>query len=242
MAANAAIGKIGKIDFFACLPSGTYVFLCIYLVLNMGEDSYNLMSQIALLSKSTTTNPSSLLLILFCSYLLGSILRAIPVSFSEALIHRKKSEFPYEDKLKEMITEIQKHSPVSQVNPELLPSVDHEITKSSYNYWKDVICVNTPEAFVHYQEFEARTRYFSGMFLSGVVGVLIGVAALIYTLISYGTAYYLVSLSLILLSAIIASSFGCNLQRIRLQEVNTLAGLYLAYIQSVGKESNANNS
>lgn len=91
MAAKAALGKIGKVDFFACLPSGTYAFISLYLAFSMeiGVDTngHSLWFEINKLIENTSQKPTSLLLIMFCSYLLGSVLRAIPVSFTERIVH-----------------------------------------------------------------------------------------------------------------------------------------------------------
>jgi len=235
MAAGTAIGKIGKIDFFACLPSGAYAFLCLYLAISIvvgledtervaddgkvaisvkAADSENtvdfnvivdsrkidntqndddkndgLWNAINQLIKKTSKEPTSLLLIIFSAYLLGSIFRAIPVKYTDFLFNFKDFEFPSKEVIKAQIQDVGGHYGISQVNAERLPSTDKLAEQTSsekkvplltiYNYWKDELCINSPEGFAYYQEFEARTRFFSGMLCSGLFGIMIVFLALL---------------------------------------------------------------
>ncbi len=241
MAAGTAMGKIGKIDFFACLPSGTYAFLCLYLSLSIviglevgsesvvndgnvvvsikkcnleetvvsvkiadceegdkpkgkASDYVNnttyIWEAITKLIKKTSLEPTSLLLIIFFSYLLGSIFRAIPVSYAEFLFNFKNSGFPDQEKIKIQIQNVGLNHEISQVDvgrlpsavklEELVPSGESDQLLTIYNYWKDVLCINSPEGFAYYQEFEARTRFFSGMVCSGLFGITIVFIALLF--------------------------------------------------------------
>ncbi len=294
MAARTAMGKIGKIDFFACLPSGAYAFLCLYLafsiVFGLEEDSkrvvvckpniekvsndkdleekiknfksefeskkkcemlivhstsaedkwtiagfddkkefkrklidnpgselldelkktpvnerkiaelatsklelppnknHGIWNAINQLITKTSKEPTSLLLIIFSAYLLGSIFRALPVSLSEYDSLLGNLKFPYGEKIKKLIKDVGDNDGVSQVKKKHLPVVE-DLGKlippekdytllAIYNYWKDVICISSPEGFAYYQEFEARTRFFSGMFFSGLFGIMIVFLAL----------------------------------------------------------------
>ena len=163
MAARTAIGKIGKIDFFACLPSGAYAFLCLYLVFSIvfgfGVDSERVVDDgkvafsvkaaesektidfemivdskatndlkkevigsvnknpeiwnaINKLIKKTTSEPTSLLLIIFASYILGSVFRAFPVKNAEILNNYPKSEFPYAEEIIKQINRIKNYATI----------------------------------------------------------------------------------------------------------------------------------
>jgi len=288
MAAGTAIGKIGKIDFFACLPSGTYAFLCLYLAFsivvgledpervaddgkvvvsvkaadskntvdfnvivdsekadntkNETKKNYGLWNAINQLIKKTSSEPTSLLLIIFSAYLLGSIFRVFPVSWSEYHFLLGIHKFPYRDKIKELIEEAWKNDKVFQVKKELLPL--NELEKlipsgessdtllSVYNYWKDVVCINSPEGFAYYQEFEARTRFFSGMFFAGIFGILIAIVAFLEVTYQNKWDGELVNLFyLFCTSFVISIIFALNINNVRTQEARTLTGLYLAQRQ-----------
>lgn len=441
MATGTAIGKIGKIDFFACLPSGTYAFLCLYLafsfVFSLGEDSerkvdngkivytvktadaektveFNfsadseitdklgkenndsanegvvgnwakeLVNETKNLIKITSSEPTSLLLIIFVAYLLGSIFRTVPVAFSEFSRHRFRGfycknfvknhniEFPYVNSilsqikyvirytnvtsgmekerypLKTLVTEIEKIEKIekilvckkklknyeiksnlkkenntcqselasegskcrelmvffisssgeytisgfykdeeSEIKPfksepfedftgelseafeerskdsvilkiiiELLDWSKERKSLSVFNYWKNVICTNSPEGFAFYQEFEAKVRLFSSMVVSGktvgVVGIfllllvllplvldmktLLGIAIMPWDLYNLGIPLLFISG----LSFYISYRFAKILVRIRRQESEALTSLYLACTQSVkNQETNS---
>jgi hypothetical protein len=231
MAAQASLAKISKIEFFACLPSGTYFFICLYLFFNIDTDkngsSQALWSLVLELVASTSRNPTSVLGILFTAYLLGSILRAIPVSYAERMMQWKKSEFPYKENISALIDNATKYCEASGIKKDDLPLHDRDTTAIIFNYWKDVLCVNSPNAFDNYREFEARTRFFAGMFLSGFAGIITSVAAFVkYGLHSPAVLYLFIT------SLIIAIVFGKGIKTVRKQEVSTLVGLYIAYIQS----------
>ncbi|HHM06263.1 MAG TPA: hypothetical protein ENJ19_11080 [Gammaproteobacteria bacterium] len=230
---KAALGKIGKIDFFAVLPSGTYILLSFYIFVIAGTDSQmqggaSLWAAFIPLVDLTHSKPTTLLLMLFSSYLLGSVLRALPVSFSEKAVNMffsDKEPFPYQSELDNFFSELKRNSRIAGIDGHTVPDGGNAITKRVFNYWKHVICLHAPEAFVNYQEFEARTRFFSGMFLAGAIGAFVSLLCLVKAL-SYAPAWYL-----LVLSVLVALSYGLSVRRVRVQEATTLAGLYLAYLQ-----------
>ncbi len=269
MAAGTAIGKIGKIDFFSCLPSGAYAFLCLYLafsiVFSLGVDSEKVLDggnatatvsvkliidETNNLITKTSLEPTSLLLLIFFAYLLGSIFRAFPVSNAEFFYKCQKSEFPYEIRILELIDQIHEYANTSPNIKAELSLLKNQINLANdqekkegkenllavYNYWKDVLCTNSPEAFLYYQEFEARTRFFSSMIFSGLIsGSLVTASGLLlwifYPNLPSWSYYSLFILSLA--SFIIFFIFRQYITHIRTQELQTLTGLYLSYIQSV---------
>jgi hypothetical protein len=231
MATKTLISKIGKIDFFAVLPSGTYTFLSLYLLLGLDHKQRDVTesawSSLEPLVHLTHDKPSVIILILFCAYVLGSILRAVPVTKSENFICDNKNEFPYGKTVKEMFDSIKTHHRLTHVETELIPELTNGLPKHVYNCWKDIVCVCSPEGFAFFQEFEARTRFFAGMFLAGCIGI---VCAPLTSLV-VGSILYKPALYLFIVSVIITLLYGRNLQHVRMQEVTTLAGLFLAYVQ-----------
>jgi hypothetical protein len=238
MAVKTIVSKIGKIDFFAVLPSGTYTFLSLYLLLGLDHKqrdiSESAWSSLEPLVHLTHDKPSVIILILFSAYVLGSILRAVPVSKSESFICDNKNEFPYGKEVKEMFDSIKTHHQLTYVETGLIPDLTNGLPKHVYNCWKDMVCVCSPEGFAYFQEFEARTRFFAGMFLAGCIGI---VCAPLTSLV-VGSILYEPALYMFIVSVIITLLYGRNLQHVRMQEVTTLAGLFLAYVQD-SKSSNA---
>ncbi len=371
MAAGTAIGKIGKIDFFACLPSGTYAFLCLYLmysiVYGLGEDlekmvgcefqklslnddmqkkkiqesreefesgnkkcavlavqstdsgkwiivrfindngffekelmdissnellkeleksSFNerkiaelmtskldhgIWNAINKLIKKTSSEPTSLLLIIFIAYLLGSIFKAVLVKKAEHLSNHlnkmKESIFPEMQQLnsdtqdlqfpymKNIIKQIERINGYANIPATMkeefnstketiycINSIKEEKEKeyallAVYNYWKDIICINSPEAFVFFQEFEAKTRFFSTMVYSGITTMFFYFISLFVMVFKNGWHSLGDLLILLALSFIIVVVFGFNIRNVREQEAKVLTGLYLGYKQSTEVET-----
>lgn len=234
---RTTLNKISKVEFFAVLPAGTYVMLSIYLYF-VSVDSNNsttLWHEFKLLIELTHSQPTALLLLVFCSYLLGSVLRAIPVSYAEKLMDafRKDVEtFPYPDHTKGIISRLNDKSDIANIKTSVNPNLDKEVCKNVYNYWKDVVCIRTPTAFSHYQEFESRTRFFSSMCMAGVVGIIVSGVILFENLHSLHTP----AVYLLILSTCVTLAYGLNIKRVRGQEVSTLTGLYIAHIQNKERE------
>ncbi|WDE04122.1 hypothetical protein SG34_022605 [Thalassomonas viridans] len=228
MVTKTIISKVGKIDFFAVLPSGTYCFLSLYIAFGIDHDekTENLWQAIELLIEDVQHYPSTILLILFCIYLLGSILRAIQVSIPEKIFYGE--DFPYDESIKSLFKTIKSHSEASDIDTKKIPMIDKGFSPDVYNYWKQVICIESPEGYSDYQEFEARTRYFAAMSLAGLTGFFLALGILLYTCdFSYSLAWQQLVVSIILFSI-----FGFELHRVRTQEVMRLTGLYLAYRQN----------
>lgn len=231
MVAKTIISRVGKIDFFAVLPSGTYSFVSIYIALGIDHGNTappeTLWASLDPLIQLTHERPSIILLILFSAYLLGSVLRSVPVSFSEKMMCLTGERFPYQESIKGIIDGIKCNPEASKINTEYIPDISKDMNIQIYNYWKDIVCIGSPEGFSNYQEFEARTRFFAGMFLAGLMGMLAALLALVIA----GDIFYMPAIYLLILSIILSATYGTNLRRVRIQEVTTLTGLYLAYLQ-----------
>jgi len=230
MPAGSAISKIGKVEFFAVMPSGFYVLNIAFILLYeeaWTQPADSLWDHISPLADLTKENPVILIFILFGSYLLGSILRAIPVGWSERVSKLGvPSKFPYQARLETVRTHLENTGCFyTQDTCDLFIQGDTDSIHSVFNHWKDILCVNCPEAFDYYRAFEARTRFFSNMFLAGLTG-LIGALIMIGRTdnLRYGPAWYLLGISLIIIVP-----FGLQLKRVRLQEVKVLQSLMIAW-------------
>ena len=102
-----------------------------------------------------------------------------------------------------------------------------------FNYWKDFVCISSPEGFEFYQTFETRSRMFAGMIFAGLVGIL-GSLLIIYLTRNYSCE---VGLTLFLFSLALYITFGANFRRVRTQEAQVLLMIYLAYFQYNHKQT-----
>lgn len=230
MPAGSTLSKIGKVEFFAVMPSGFYVLNIAFILLY--EKAWHppadaLWDHINPMLELTKDNPVILIFILFVSYLLGSILRAIPVGWSERVSKLGiRSQFPYQIDIETVRTHLEEtRCFYTQDTCDLSIPGDTDSIHVVFNHWKDILCVNSPEAFDYYRAFEARTRYFSNMFLSGLAGIIGSLIMMGRSgNLQYGPAWYLFGISLIILVP-----FGLQLKRVRLQEVKVLQSLMIAW-------------
>lgn len=228
---SSPLSGIGKVDFFAVLPAGFYIFLVIYLVfLNDGNsEPTNIWEQIKSLAKDMKENPILVLFILFASYLLGSIIRTIPVDWADSIVPPYKSKFPYLDKLEETYSFLEKNAEMVLINPKIMPQFhkDKEKMRLFLNYCKCPLCMYAPQSFVYYETFEARSRLFVGIFWAGILGVI----GFLIMLIRVWNFTFIPAWHLFFMSTALVIPFGLSIKRVRRQEVNTLWSSYIAYLQ-----------
>jgi len=224
--------KFSKNELFAVFPPGFYILMVAYscYVASQACSSSSLWSVFAKLAGAVRDNPAYLLFILFAAYLFGSIFRALPVAWAERTIPWFTSHFPYENVLEETLSVLNRNTPASKHNPRKGPSLSRGLPKRVFNYWKDALCVNSPEGFEYYQAYEARSRLFAGMIWAGWSGVVGSAVAL-------GFAWRVspsIGLGMLILSAAMLGAFGCNFRRVRRQEAQALLLIYTAWLQSQG--------
>ena len=100
MPAKAVVGHFSKNDFFSVLPPGFYIFIIFYFSWgfyhNPGTSQQSLFALINTLATEINSLFSPLLLlIIFASYIFGSISRALPVSWIEQTFPLFRKKFPY---------------------------------------------------------------------------------------------------------------------------------------------------
>lgn len=213
-------------EFFAAIPPGFFIFIVSFVCLVNGTaaaTSLSLWEHLLFLSTKIKENPPVIIFVLFAAYLLGSIIRSMPVQWAEAVASFGRSRFPFGPKLRGMLREIKDECAATNLRPESLPTVE-KLSSSTFNYWKDFLCARAPEAFLYYQSFEARSRFYTGMFWAGAVGIIGGGVTVLRS--------YMANLSLIpgtqlcVVSLCLCLAFGTQLRRVREQEARVLLTLF----------------
>jgi hypothetical protein len=236
---NSTLSRIGNVEFFAVLPAGFYVFLVGYLVLSI--DNVNIASTQTIwmmlepLTKQMHQNPILLLFIIFCSYLLGSIIRTIPVSWAEGLTPPFTIKFPHSERLMKLLEVLNANADATLHDIKKVPKISGKVTMPVFHYWKDALCVYSPHTFAYYERFEARTRFFVGMFWAGAIGLLGSIIMFVRIQnLLFEPAWYL-----FIMSTILIFSFGLSIHRVRRQETYVLFWCYVAFLQTVEQPNKA---
>jgi hypothetical protein len=229
MPTKTVVGHFSKSEFFSVLPPGFYIFMVIYscyiVKCNVHSSHQSLFNIIISLAQKINSNFTLLLFILFASYLLGSISRALPVRWAEHSFPRFHCKFPYPDRLNEVLNTLQVYGFSTKLNLKKIIDLSQGVPMHLFNYWKDFICIVTPEGFEFYQTFETRSRFFAGIIWAALFGIIGG----LYIIIITWNNRHGVGLPLLILSFILYITFGANFRRVRAQEAQALLMIYLAY-------------
>lgn len=163
--------RVGIVDFFGTLPGG-YVLL--YSLLHF-EDARSLRDSLTLL----TGQDRAILVVGYVgvAYVLGSFLRAAPVGWLErwAWIQEKgifkwiparfrTTRFPFPDRIRYALLNFAHSShKIGAANPSML----------IFDYWKAVICRESPNLFGHVKTLEAKTRFFVGLIYACLISLMV---------------------------------------------------------------------
>jgi hypothetical protein len=245
MAADTALSRVRKTEFFAILAPGIYVVSAASLLvlavfgpkdnLSPWERIYQILSD---LSKDWFVAGAGL----FFAYLIGSVLRAIPVRVADEFCGRLfkitakgpfedqiySSKFPYSNMLGKQLEALHNNGVAKSFKPPLKDGSTHTM----FNYWKAILCHHSPDSFAYGQELEGQVRLFAGMFWAGVIGFLISAIGLFLCRRSISTDWFTPLILSGSLSLVIGGVFGWRLRRVRADEV---VRVFLAFIASVHK-------
>jgi hypothetical protein len=227
------ISRIGKVNFFAVLPAG--FFICITFFLAFQKIVYNRNSLRFVWENMTefANKPVAVIFTLFVAYTLGSIIQINSVYYTEFLTPPKlfhKDTFPYPELLVKSLERINamtnatKHDTTKTPVIAGLPEADIVI---AFNYWKDVLSMECPDGFDYYQSHEAQTRFYSGIFISSLIGFLFSIIILIRAQMFF----YYPGLILFITSLILLLTIGGQFRRVRQKEAMVLLFQYIAYLQ-----------
>lgn len=225
------LGQFGRGEFFSVLPPGFYIFVVAYscVASNFFDETkertiWNVFESIA---SHIHQEPIFIVFILFACFILGSIFRALPVRWAERGIPPFRADFPYPSILNEVLEVLNKHQNATMHDKSKIPCLKDGVPMHVFNYWKDVLCVNSVEAFEYYQTFETRSRFFSGIIWASWSGILGG----LYVILREGSLVDKIGLPILLLSLILLITFGSNFRRVRRQESRALLLIFSAHLQ-----------
>lgn len=184
MPTNTTLTRIRRTDFFAILAPGLclVVVVTLFLAACITVPTEAAAKTINKLSGAISKNWLPGLTLVLFAYLVGSILRAIPVNLLDeafAKFFRKRAHgydrvlykraFPYRPMLKIQLKALQDNGLFTNFN---LPEAGTSHT--SFNLWKLDLCEESPATFEYTQELESRVRLFSGMIWAAVPSLLFG--------------------------------------------------------------------
>ena len=89
--------------------------------------------------------------------------------------------------------------------------------------------MHAPQAYAVCQTFEARSRFFAGMFWAGLVGAIAGTVLSGIHLAGSDLWVHKPALQLIIISALMMLLFGRQLAGVRKQEASVVLFLYISY-------------
>lgn len=232
MAADTALSRIQKSEFFAILAPGIYVVSAASLIaIPLIEPTATSPWQRIIQTLRGLAHDWPIVVVgVFFAYLIGSVLRAVPVNIADRLCKRLfgwtardpdsfdgliyRDHFPYSKMLDFQLQALQKSGIKIRIRWPLEKGTSHTM----FNYWKAALCLDTPAAFVYAQELEGRVRLFAGMFWAGILGLLVCTAGVCLLLGPLPTSWFGPLLVFVLLSLTIAGVFGWRLRRVRADE------------------------
>lgn len=213
------------------MPPGVFVFLVAYVCLSpslSADGPTSLWERLLPLSRTLQENPPMIVGAVFGSYLFGSIIRSLPVRWADSVASFRRDEFPYPEMLARAVSIMQAECAACGIDPRLLPKWT-QLSAGTFNYWKDVLCLRAPTAFSFYQSYEARSRFFAGMFWAGMAGVVGGLCLVVSA--RFGQTSYTPAFQLVVASLVLVVAFGFQLRRVREQEARVLVTLFAALLQ-----------
>lgn len=235
---DTTLSRVRKSEFFAILAPGFYAISALFLVTlawHYAADNVPWWRHTAdFLSKYFDRWPVPAAGAFF-AYLIGCVLRAIPVSIADNLcgkvfkiIAREgyetdlySGEFPYCTMLEGQLKVLQVNGVETGIE---VPSCERS-AHTMFNYWKATLCQFAQESFVLTQELEGQVRLFAGMFWSGVVGFSAIVAGVVFVPGLVSSTWFTPLSVYGLLSLTVGVVFGWRLRRVRGDEVR---GVFLA--------------
>lgn len=237
MPVEKIVSQFNKGDLFAVLSPGFVIFTFVYAVYRTDKTTASLWAVLQVLAEQLQQRPAWIVFVLFAAYLLGSLLRAVPVWWAERLSPPfRMSRFPYPDVLKEVVATVKNHYKAAGLDETRLPDLGDGVPMHIYNYWKNALCLGTASGFDYYQTFEMRVRFFTGMIWAGWIGLLCSLAVFIHC----WAATHVVGWTMLLLALLLLLTFGVNFRRVRRQESRALLLLFITYLQQQQSPSPSN--
>lgn len=242
MSADEVLSRVSRFDFFAIMAPGFYILSTFVVVATAIYDNGAAVNAwvrlLSIVEKASSPWPMVIGIILL-SYLIGTIPRAVPVNRADKIckylfkwLQREgyvrflyEDHFPFRRVLEKQLTALQSNGFANSIK---IPK--EGTTHSLFNFWKMIVCEQSPAAFAFTQGLEARVRLFSGMIWAGVAGIVVSLSGILWCGVAAGALTYpwlSPMLTLFIVSTVIALMFGLRLRVVRGDEV---VYLFLAYI------------
>lgn len=235
-----------KGDFFSIMAPGFHLLVALLILILSSSAKYNKYLDVNHLMNSAINLNSYwplYILAVFLAYLFGNFLRAIPVRNADNLCKKlfswtagKKSSlvaiyysdsFPYHSALTRLLDNLRANG----FPKDLFSVPDKSTVHTAFNFFKTVLCAESPSAFEYTQTLESRVRLFAGMFWSSCVAIAISLILGILALISTSSVTWSpFHTGLLFASLAVAVLLGGQLPRVRGQEVEYVFLAYLAYL------------
>jgi len=224
MESDGLVGRIARGDFFSVLPGGFFVLLMAALAMYPPAQTTDFIAAIRPLADGIRENPYYLVLVIFGAFLIGSVIRSLPLVWAERVSPPFHSRFPFHAQLKGALKDLTDNCQAAMFRPEASPDLSKDINRNIWNYWKDTLCCHNEKAFHFYQSFEIRARYAAGLVWAGIGGMIASMTMFMRCPHA--------ALQTIVVSALIYLAFSYNLRRARDAEARALLFLFIAHQQS----------
>jgi hypothetical protein len=253
MPAATALSKIGRFDFFAILAPGLYLtaiasLFMAALIRGPGQNWTEALNNLSNLIKLHW--PLSIVLFFF-SYLLGNILRAIPVNIVDRIcgpIFKKtarnhhdralyRDNFPYLPMLRQQLLDLQANGLLKRSG---LP--DSSSAHTTFNLWKMMLCHRAPAMFDYIQDLEGRVRLFSGIIWSALLSSFLAAVGVILSTCPkhpFNSSWLPIMIIIAVLSLMTAGLLGWRLRHVRGEEVY---GVYHAVVSLMAEPHDINST
>jgi hypothetical protein len=253
MPAGTALSKIGRFEFFAILAPGLCLIAIVTLFLTAWinsprQDSFEALNKLSNLIKAHW--PLSIVLFFF-SYLLGNILRAIPVNIIDRICGRifkktarsyhdcalYKENFPYLPMLRQQLDDLQANGLFKRSG---LPNLSSAHT--IFNLWKMILCYRAPATFDYLQDLEGRVRLFSGIIWSALLSSFIAAIGAILSICPkhpLNSSWLPIMIIIAFVSLLLAVLLGWRLRHVRGEEVY---GVYHAVVSLMAEPHDINSA
>ncbi len=168
--------------------------------------------------------------LLFFAYMVGNILRAVPVGavdqicgwlfrrtarndFDRALY---QASFPYLPMLEKQFGALQINGVVGE---RCLPP--EGTAHTAFNLWKLLLCHRSVAAFEYASELEGRVRLFSGMIWTALLSGALGFVGVLWSLPGhrFHPSWLWIMVGIVIVSVVFALLLGWRLRRVRSEEV-----------------------
>ncbi|MEZ4746800.1 MAG: hypothetical protein R3C41_12060 [Calditrichia bacterium] len=251
MPADATLNRINTLDLFGVVIPGMYLAANVSLLgfAFIDRTQSNQTPWEIINTAVSGLNISGFLILIISGLLLGSMARAFPVktvdqvsgwlnrltSFSKRKKGHYSHEFPYNVMLETIFKNIK--SEFNLDDKSAPPKTEETYLKRTgiFNFWKILICRESPELFALISSAEARVRMIVGIIWSTAWSSLISLIALVLPYFSQWHEPFILSLAV---SVILCLLFTLQLRPMRHEEVRSV---FLAFLSLQRKQDLTNN-